>query len=89
MPENITTETNSQAQEAVPSGGIAINVDEIGLLKIRSLIARYGLQEFLEAVFLEVYETLDYDKDDPDYVEARRVHRRLDNLIGWGKRAKA
>jgi hypothetical protein len=89
MPKNITTETNSQAQEAVPSGGIAMNVDEIGFLKIRCLIARYGLQEFLEAVFLEVYETLDYDKDDPDYVEARRVYRRLDNLIGWGKRAKA
>jgi hypothetical protein len=64
---------------------IAKNVDERGVLKIRSIVAKYGLKETLEAVFLEVCDTLDGNEGDPDYEEAKRVRDRLDEIIGRGQ----
>jgi hypothetical protein len=64
------------------------------------LISSYGLQSFLEAVFLEVHDTagrygdeeefgeehvLKAGADDEDFLEARRVHDKLDPIIGWQK----
>lgn len=70
------------------SKSIAETVDERGVLKIRSLVANYGLKETLEAVLLEVDETLGNGikgDTDPDYLEAKRVHAKLDRLVGWRK----
>lgn len=68
------------------SESIAENVDERGVLKIHSLVAKYGLQETLEAVFLEVNdEPGNGNKGEPDYDEAKRVHAKLDRLVGWRK----
>jgi hypothetical protein len=63
---------------------IAKNVDERGVLKIRNLVAKYGLKETLEAVFLEVCDTLDGNEGDPDYEEAKRVHNRFAEIVGRG-----
>ena len=47
---------------------LAPNVDERGVLKIRSLVGKYGLKETLEAVFLEVCDILENNEEgDPDY----------------------
>ena len=52
------------------------------MLKIRSLVAEYGLEETLEAVFLEVDETLGNGRKgdtDPDYLEAKREVERSEH----------
>jgi hypothetical protein len=65
------------------SKSIAENVDERGVSKIRSLVAKYGLKETLEAVFLEVNDTLSNGNEgNPDYEEAKRVHAKLGRLVG-------
>ena len=57
---------------------LAPNVDERGVLKICSLVGKYGLKETLEAVFLEVCDLLENNEEgDPDYDEAKRVHDQL------------
>ena len=66
---------------------IAENVDEKGILKIRNLIARYGLEEFLQAVLLEMGDITDsLEKDDKDYQIAVKVRNSLDRIVGWRKK---
>ncbi len=60
---------------------IAENVDEKGILKIRSLISRYGLEEFLQAVLLEMGDITDsVEKDEKDYQIAVKVQNSLDRM---------
>ncbi len=66
---------------------IAENVDEKGILKIRSLISRYGLEEFLQAVLLEMGDITDsLEKDEKDYQIAVKVQNSLDRIVGWRKK---
>jgi hypothetical protein len=63
---------------------IAENVDERGILQIRNLISRYGLEEFLQAVFLEMNDITDnLDKEEKDYQIAIKVQGSLDRIVGW------
>jgi hypothetical protein len=55
---------------------LAKNVGERGVLKIAGLVAKYGLQSFLEAVFLEVHELAQCDDE-----EAKRVEDKLLEII--------
>ena len=66
------------------SKSIAENVYERGVLKIRSLVAKYGLKETLEAMFLEVCDVLDNSEEgEPDYDEAKKIiHAKLGRLVG-------
>jgi hypothetical protein len=73
---------NGEIPATIGSRSIAKNVDERGSLKIRSLIGRYGLADFLEAVFVEMN---DIESDSEDYPEVERVKDRLYDIIGWGK----
>jgi hypothetical protein len=56
------------------SKSIPENVDARGVSKIRSLVAKYGLKETLEAMFLEVCDVLDNSEEgEPDYDEAKKI----------------
>jgi hypothetical protein len=61
--------------------GIFENVDERGALQIRSLIGKYGLKSLLEAVRVEIHETLsshtygDKIRDDPEDADLQTTGR--------------
>ena len=62
---------------------IAEKVDEKGILQIRSLIARYGLEEFLQAVELEMTDIVDStDKEEEEHQIAAKVRNSLDRISG-------
>jgi hypothetical protein len=72
----------------------AANMDERGFLQIRSLIAKYGLKEFLEAVSLEVHDIVDSGSvedrpEDEELQEARRVEPKLNEIHSQGIRGFA
>jgi hypothetical protein len=63
---------------------IAENVDERGVLKIRSLVAKYGLKETLEAMFLEVCDdwTTVRKASRITMKPKKNIHAKLGRLVG-------
>lgn len=57
------------------------NVDEKGILKIRSLIARYGLKDFLQAVELEMIDIISGAEGEELQI-AKKVEKALERIVG-------